>query len=49
MILRKILGIFQSRPMILYIAAALIIAAILWAILVALRPLPPRIVPALRL
>ena len=45
MILRDIFNIFRSRPMIAYIAAAVLVAAGLWVVVVAaLRPLPPRTV-----
>jgi len=44
MTLRKIFSIFRSRTMIAYIAAAVLVAAGLWAVVVALRPFPPRTV-----
>jgi TRAP-type uncharacterized transport system substrate-binding protein len=44
MILRNIFSVFRSRPRITMILAAVLVAATLFVIVVALRPLPPRTV-----
>jgi TRAP transporter TAXI family solute receptor len=44
MTLRDFLPVFRSRLVIAVITAAVLVAAVLWAVIVALRPLPPRTV-----
>ena len=44
MTLRDVLNAFRSRIVIAVITAAVLVAAVLWAVIVALRPLPPRTV-----